>query len=101
MYFIKIPRAVFSAYWMLPWKEVVHAAEAGADGIKIKGPAFTPWRERPLKPEIEEGHNRFHDVMARYDDDCAIWESERDHAYVREGDGHWTKGRTFLYQQNW
>ena len=36
--FVRIPRAQFATWWPRPWPEVLAAAEAGEDGLRVEMP---------------------------------------------------------------
>jgi hypothetical protein len=95
---VAVPRHVAADYWFRPWSEVLAAAERGDEGLEVRRPHFTPWREDPprLIPDADA------DAIAFHQKQMAKWEADQDMCFLYEADSHWrVKNKTLLYQQNW
>lgn len=98
--YVKVPRASAADWWHQPWSDVLAAAERGEHGLSVQEPKFTPMRSEPPRRESYTDLNGNVD-MTRYEQAVEIYTSEMNHAFLREGDDRWTRGKTLLYQQNW
>jgi hypothetical protein len=95
--FVRCPKAKRDTWWHKPWAEVIAAARAGEDGLSVEAPRITPQWEHPPRRERYQGEN----ADALYAKDRAAYEHGVDMCYFREGEGHYHRGITNLFQQNW
>lgn len=83
--FVIVPRGVAAQWWSRPWSDVLAAAQAGTDGLRVYQNADVPmWRPKDKSGVLEPG----------WDD----WDSI---AFLRESHVFEGVKRTLLYKQNW